>query len=133
MSPPVIAPELAKALETPDTGATALNVFLKVAMPEHAATPALRAAEAAKIVLRVGKQSQEPPKFQFRDTDCVLQVKANKDFVRELVRQPEILEAKQVPSFSSAMIEPAGKRDVDASKIDTAYSAPRRTTPRGNR
>jgi len=133
MPPTLIAPDLAKALATADSGSSALNVFVKVAIPKHATTPAARAQEAANIVARVEKYTRETPKFQFRDNDSVLQVKAHRDFLLELVRQPEILEATQVPGFNSAMIEPARKRDVDASVIDTKFTAPRRTTPRGNR
>ena len=131
MSTPQIAPDLALALKTPSQGSPPLNVFVKLQIPEHAATPQERAEEVAKVVRRVVNNTRETPKFQFRDSDRVLHVKANKDFMRELVKQPEILEAKSVPSISSAMIEPTRKRDVDASAIDTRFDAPRRTTPRG--
>jgi len=131
MSSPTISPTLAKALESASSGSEPVNVFLKVQLPKHAATATERAQEAAKIVKRVEKQTADSPKFQYRDLDSVLQVKAGTDFVRELIRQPEVLEAKEVPGYTlSAKIEPVNKRDVDASEIDTPYQAPRRTTPR---
>jgi len=131
MSSARITPELTKALESASSGSEPVNVFLKVQLPKHAATPTERAQEAAKIVKRVEQQSKDSPKFQYRDLDSVLQVKAGCDFVRELIRQPEILEAREVPGYSSAIIEPVKKRDVDPSEIDTPYTPPRRTTPRG--
>ena len=131
MSSAVIAPELAKSLESSGHESPLLNVFVKVRLPNSAGTADERAQAAATIVKRVEMHTKTTPKFQFRDTDSVLQVKANTDFVRELVRQPEIVEAKTVPTYSSAMIEPVRQRDVDADAINTPYAAPRRTTPRG--
>ena len=131
MSTARIAPELAKTLESASGGSESVNVFLKVQLPKHAATPTERAQEAAKIVQRVEKQTSGSPKYQYRDLDSVLQVKAGTEFVRELIRQPEILEAKEVPGHSSAKIEPVKKREVDPGEIDTPYDSSRRTTPRG--
>jgi hypothetical protein len=129
MAAPVIAPDLAKALKGAGPNQQPLNVFVKIA--RYAGTPVERSEQAAKIVKRVEARTHVTPKFQYRDLDGVLQVKANVEFLRELVRQPEILEAREVPGFTSALIEPVKQRDVDESEIDTPYAARRRKTPRG--
>lgn len=126
----VVESSLAKALES-GARSVPLNVFAKVSLPKTASREE-RATHVASLIQRVERAARATPKFYFRDADSVLQVKAPPEFVRELVVQPEVVAASEVPNFDSAMIDPVRRREVDASEIDRPIIH-RRTIPRGRR
>ena len=107
---PSIDPNLQAELKGGDKP---LSVFAKL---KPTVTPKGSEAAAA-LVKRVAKKTKESPQFNFRDLDSVLHVKANPTFIRELIRQPEILGASMVPNLPGAMIEPINPRDVPESAI----------------
>jgi len=108
---PSIDPKLQKALEA-DEGP--LSVFAKVRAPHPSQDLTLT---VEKLVQRVAKKTKQSPRFSFRDLDCVLHVNANRLFIKELLRQPEIVGASMVPNVGSAMIQPLNPREVDESAI----------------
>lgn len=103
-------PELANAL---DTSREPVSVFaqLDVSGP-HAQH------QATAIVERVARQTRITPRFNFRNLDRVLHVSAESAFIKELLKQPEVIAAARTPDVSSAMIPPINVRPVEESSID---------------
>jgi hypothetical protein len=139
MSRPLIDPTLELELSGKHDPQDPLNVFLKVALPKSASTSEARATTAANLIKRVERAIKRvehaaaiTPKFQYRDLDGVLQVKAPREFLRQLIKEPEVQSASIVPHFESALIEPVARREVDDQAIDRPIAS-RRRTPRGRR
>ncbi len=106
-----IDPKLERALHSE---ATTLNVFAKFKPPGNSKTAT---ASAERLMSRIKERTQRPAKYNFRDLDSVLHVSADPRFIKELIRQPEIVSASMVPELGSAMIEPINPRDVAESDI----------------
>ena len=106
-----IDPKLERALKTDQRS---LNIFAKLKVTQG--SPDL-SARAEAVVNRVARKTQQTPRFQFRNLDSVLHVNANRAFIRELLRQPEIAGASMVPDVTSALIPPLNPHEVDESEI----------------
>jgi hypothetical protein len=100
-------PQLQEALQG---GSGPLSVFAKFRSTSKSASP-------DDVVTRVTHKTQQQAKYNFRDLDSVLHVNANPTFIRELIQQPEIVDASMVPQFTSALIPPVNQRDVPPSAI----------------
>lgn len=107
----LIDPKLEMALHT---AVGPLNVFAKFKTSRASKSATKRAED---LISRVAKKTKESPKFDFRDLDSVLHVSANRRFIEELLRQPEIVSASMVPDLGSAMIEPRNSHEVSEAVI----------------
>ena len=96
-----------------DSGAGPLDIFAKF-KPKGTKSATLFASQ---LMTRVAKLTKESPRFDYRDLDSVLHVRANRQFIRELIRQPEIVSASMVPDRGSAMIEPVHTREAQETEI----------------
>lgn len=105
-----IDPRLERAL---NSGGGPLNIFAKF-KPRVPKDPT---ASAKSLITRVAKKTKESPKFDYRDLDSVLHVSANRRFIEELLKQPEIVSASMVPDLDSAMIEPLNPHEVSEAEI----------------
>jgi hypothetical protein len=110
-------PRLQQALQD---GNAPLSVFAK-----FKATP--KAASPDEVVTRVIRKTQQQAKYNFRDLDSVLHVNANPAFLKELIEQPEIVDASIGPKFTSALIPPVNQRDVPPSAISEPVFRRRRS------
>ena len=106
-----IDPGLAAALQS---GAGPFNIFAKF---KPTASSEAAPVMADQLITRIAKLTNESPRFDFRDLDSVLHVCANRRFIKELIRQPEIVSASIVPDRGGAMIEPINSHEVSESEI----------------
>jgi predicted component of type VI protein secretion system len=113
-----VNPQLQQALQG---GNTPLSVFAKFKATPESASP-------DDVVTRVTHLTRLQAKYNFRDLDSVLHVSANPTFIKELIKQPEIVDASVVPQYTSALIPPVNPRDVPASAIsEPAFRRRRRS------
>jgi hypothetical protein len=113
---PFVDPKLLAALNGPHE----LSVFAKFK------AGATGSADAVSVVKRVAKKVKQTPRYNFRDLDSTLHVQAGGAFIKELIRQPEILSASMTPGYSSALIQPMNAREVPASAISVPLYPHRR-------
>jgi hypothetical protein len=109
-------PKLASALQT---SGEPVSVFARLAVTGRHAQQ-----EAAAVIERVARETGITPKFNFRDLDQVLHVSAEGAFIKELLKQSEVVAASPVPEVSSAMIPPINVRPVEESSIDRPVQSP---------
>ena len=96
-----------------DTSDKAVRVFAKLAPSElHAQR------QATAVIERVIQQTGITPRYNFRSLDEVLHVSAPGTFIKELLKQPEVIAAARVPETSTPVIPPINARRFDETSID---------------
>lgn len=105
-----VHPEIASALHSAEGP---VSVFAKLAVSGESAQQ-----QAGALVERVAQETGITPQFNFRTLDRVLHVSAPGSFIRELLKQSEVIGASPVPAGTDAMIHPINVRPVDETAID---------------